>query len=72
MILSKNQSYHGVACNGKNKADVLEWPNQSIELNLIENLWNDLKVAVHQRKPINLPSLERGVGEDLQIQTCQA
>jgi hypothetical protein len=34
--------------------NVLEWPSQSSELNPIENLWYDLKTAVHQRKPSNL------------------
>ena len=33
---------------------VLEWPSQSPGLNPIENLWFDLKVAVHQRNSSNL------------------
>ena len=31
----------------KPKMKVLEWPNQSLDLNLIEMLWHDLKQAVH-------------------------
>ena len=27
--------------------NVLEWPSQSLDLNLIENMWYDLKIAVH-------------------------
>jgi hypothetical protein len=35
----------------------LELPSQSPDLNLIENLWYDLKIAVHQRNPFNLKEL---------------
>ncbi len=35
----------------KNKMKVLEWPNQSPDLNPIEMLWHDLKQSIHARKP---------------------
>ena len=38
--------------------NVLEWPSQSPDLNPIENLWSDLKIAVHKCKPSNLKELE--------------
>ena len=37
----------------------MEWPSQSPDLNPIENLWYDLKIAVHQRNPSNLKELEQ-------------
>ena len=39
--------------------NVLEWPSQSPDLNPIENMWYDLKIAVHQRNPSNLKELEQ-------------
>ena len=39
--------------------NVLEWPSQSPDLNPIEHLWRDLKIAVHRRSPSNLTELER-------------
>ncbi|KAG2456327.1 TCB1 transposase, partial [Polypterus senegalus] len=41
-----------------NSVNVLEWPSQSPDLNPIEHLWRDLKMAVHQRFPSNLMELE--------------
>ena len=39
--------------------NVLEWPSQSPELNPIELLWTDLKIAVQQCSPSNLTEIER-------------
>jgi hypothetical protein len=39
--------------------NVLERPSQSPDLKLIENLWYDLNIAVHQWNPSNLKELEQ-------------
>ena len=54
-------------CNGFRTRTwkVLEWPSQSPELNPIENLWKDLKIAVHWCSPSNLTELEQICKEDL-------
>ncbi len=49
-----------------NSVTVLEWPSQSPDLNPIEHLWRDLKMAVHQRLPPNLTELERICNEEWQ------
>jgi hypothetical protein len=38
--------------------NVLEWPRQNPNLIPIENLWYNLKIAVHQWNPSNLKELE--------------
>ena len=55
--------------------NVLEWPSQSPDLNPIEHLWRDLKIAVQRRSPSKLTELERICryeSETLPIQVFQA
>ena len=47
-----------------NSVIVLEWPSQSPDLNPIEHLWRDLKMAVHRRFLSNLMELERCCKEE--------
>ncbi|KAG2470802.1 TCB1 transposase, partial [Polypterus senegalus] len=47
-----------------NSVNVLECPSQSPDLNPIEYLWRDLKMAVHRRIPSNLMELERCCKEE--------
>ncbi len=49
-----------------NSVTVLEWPSQSPDLNPIERLWRDLKMAFHQRLPSNLTEMERICKEEWQ------
>ena len=42
-----------------NKVKVLEWPSQSPDLNLIDNLWAELKKRVRTRRPTNLTQLHQ-------------
>uniref|UniRef100_A0AAZ3PPQ2 Tc1-like transposase DDE domain-containing protein n=1 Tax=Oncorhynchus tshawytscha TaxID=74940 RepID=A0AAZ3PPQ2_ONCTS len=44
--------------------NVLEWPSQSPDLNPIEHLWRDLKIAVQRRSPSNLTELHRVCREE--------
>ena len=49
-----------------NSVTILDWPSQSPDLNPIEHLWRDLKMAVHQPSPSNLTELERICKEEWQ------
>ena len=42
----------------RNKYNVLEWPSQSPDLNIIESLWDASKRTVHALQPSNLTELE--------------
>ena len=46
------------------KVNVLSRPSQSPDLNPIENLWNELKTAVHKWSPTNLNELEQFCKEE--------
>ena len=37
----------------EDKVEVIDWPAHSPDLNLIENLWTDVKEAVYHEKPKN-------------------
>jgi transposase len=52
-----------VAAREESGLKFLPWPAQSPDLNIIENLWNDVKTSVYNRskKPKNLQELERVV-----------
>ena len=39
--------------------NVLEWHSHSPDLNPIQHLWRDLRIAVQQRSPSNLTEFER-------------
>jgi hypothetical protein len=53
-----------------NSLNVPEWPSQSPDLNLIEHLWRDLKIAVQKCSPSNLTELERICREELEKYRC--
>jgi hypothetical protein len=48
----------------KSRENVPEWPSQSLDLNPIEPLWRNLKIAVQQCSPSNLTALERICSEE--------
>ncbi len=63
VMLQDNDPKHTSMSNSewlkKNKIKVLEWPNQSPELNLIEMVWHHLKQSIHARKLSNVAELKQ-------------
>ncbi len=53
-----------------NSVNVLERPSQSPDLNPLEHLCRDLKMAVHRRSPSNLMELERSCKEEKLKNRC--
>ncbi|KAK3528556.1 hypothetical protein QTP70_002805 [Hemibagrus guttatus] len=58
----------------RHKIHLLEWPSQSPDLNPIEMLWNDLKRAIHTRRPKNMariPTSPSILGKGSEFTTVQ-
>ena len=58
----------------KEKQRVMEWPGQSSDLDPIEMLWGDLKLAVHARHASNIAQLKKFCMEDwadISLECCQ-
>ena len=56
------------------RIQVLERPSQSPDLNPVQNLWKELKTAVHKRSPSNLTELQlfyRKNGQEFSLWVCQ-
>ena len=64
MIQSTKLKPHESGWIRNKEINVLELSNQSPDLNWIEHLWWDFKIAVHWRSPSNLPELEQFLREE--------
>ena len=50
-----------------------EWPSHSPDLNQLENLWQDLKIAVYRHSPFNQTKLElfcKEEWENISVSIC--
>ena len=54
---SKHTSKQATSWFQTKRMDVMEWPPQSPDLNLIENFWSDIENAVSEAKPKNSQEL---------------
>lgn len=62
--MTQNTARLTTQCLKEKKVNVLAWPSQSQDLNTIENLWNYLKIAVHQRLSSSLTELKQVCKEE--------
>ena len=58
-MIPKNSSKVVAKWLKDNEVKVLDWPSQSPDLNLIENLWTKLKKCVRATRPTNLTQLHQ-------------
>ena len=61
---SKHTSHIAKEFLDNNVPEVMDWPSNSSDLNLIENLWAIVKRNVELRRPKNLSELEHFLGEE--------
>ena len=59
---SPSQNCHSVF-KVKKKKQILEWPGNSPDLNLIESVWTALKDKVSERQPSNAKMLKQTIKE---------
>ena len=67
--------HKGAQCHRAKNIKLLEWPENSLDLNPIENFWKELKNRVAEKHPTGLPSLIRTTKSswvlDMPTELCQ-